>query len=217
MTTYILGEVPFKTVYLHGLVRDTQGRKMSKSLGNSLDPLELTSKYGADAVRMSLIIGTGPGNDSKMSEDKIRAYKNYANKLWNITRFVLSSCDGITLDKNFDKYNEKDLELTKEIDENILDITKDMEAFRFYMAGEKIYAYTWSRFADVIIEESKPIILNGSEEDKISRQQFLLHTLEKILKVLHPFMPFVTEEIWSMFPASDKKLLIVEKWPIDNR
>jgi len=214
MSTYLLGEIPFKTVYLHGLVRDAQGRKMSKSLGNIIDPLDVAKKYGADAVRMSLIIGTGPGNDSKMSEDKIRAYKNYANKLWNISRFVLSSCEGITLDKNFDKYTEKDLELTKEINRTILDITKDMEAFRFYMAGEKIYQYTWSRFADVIIEESKPIILNGTPEEKLSRQQFLLHTLEKILKVLHPFMPFVTEEIWSMFPITNKKLLIVEKWPI---
>jgi len=213
MSTYLLGEVPFKTVYMHGLVRDAQGRKMSKSLGNIIDPLDVSKKYGADAVRMSLIIGTGPGNDTKMSEDKIRAYKNYANKLWNISRFVLSSCDGVILDKNFDKYNEKDLELTKEIDETILDITRDMEAYRFYMAGEKIYAYTWSRFADVIIEESKVIILNGVDDDKSSRQQFLLHTLEKILKILHPFMPFVTEEIWSMFPTSDKKLLIVEKWP----
>jgi valyl-tRNA synthetase len=219
MSTYLLGEVPFKTVYMHGLVRDAQGRKMSKSLGNIIDPLDVSKKYGADAVRMSLIIGTGPGNDTKMSEDKIRAYKNYANKLWNITRFVLSSCDGISLNKNFDKYTEKDLELIKEIDESILDITKDMEAFRFYMAGEKIYAYTWSRFADVIIEESKIIILNDSEEKKISKQQFLLHTLEKILKILHPFMPFVTEEIWGILPANtdkpieNKNLLMVTKWP----
>jgi len=214
MSTYLLGEVPFKTVYMHGLVRDGQGRKMSKSLGNIIDPIDVSEKYGADAVRMSLIIGTGPGNDSKMSEDKIRAYKNYANKLWNISRFVLSSCDGISLDKNFDKYTEKDSNLRKERHEIILDITKDMEAFRFYMAGEKIYAYTWAKFADVIIEESKTIILEGTQEEKLSRQQFLLHTLDKILKILHPFMPFVTEEIWSMFPSSDKKLLIVEKWPI---
>jgi len=216
MSTYLLGEIPFKTVYMHGLVRDAQGRKMSKSLGNIIDPIDVSKKYGADAVRMSLIIGTGPGNDTKMSEDKIRAYKNYANKLWNISRFVLSSCEDMTLNKNFNKYEEKDLKLIKEIDEKIIDTTKDMEAFRFYMAGEKIYAYTWSSFADVIIEESKPIILNGTHEEKLSRQQFLLNTLEKILKILHPFMPFVTEEIWSMFPIPDKKLLIVEKWPIND-
>jgi valyl-tRNA synthetase len=214
MSTYLLGEIPFKTVYMHGLVRDAQGRKMSKSLGNIIDPLDVADKYGADAVRMSLIIGTGPGNDTKMSEDKIRAYKNYANKLWNISRFVFSSCEDITIDKNFDNYTDKDRELIKEQDEIIKDITKDMEAFRFYMAGEKIYAYTWSKFADVIIEESKPIILNGTREEKLSRQQFLLHTLEKILKILHPFMPFVTEEIWESIKTENKNLLIVSKWPI---
>jgi len=214
MTTYILGEVPFKTVYMHGLVRDAQGRKMSKSLGNVIDPLDVSEKYGADAVRMSLIIGTGPGNDSKMSEDKIRAYKNYANKLWNISRFVFSSCGNIKLDEDFNNYTDEDKKLIEEQDEIIKDITKDMDTFRFYMAGEKIYQYTWSRFADVLIEESKPIILNETPEEKLSKQQFLLHTLEKILKILHPFMPFVTEEIWGSFPKDNKNLLLVEKWPI---
>ena len=214
MTTYILGEIPFKNVYLHGLVRDAQGRKMSKSLGNSLDPLELTSKYGADAVRMSLIMGTGPGNDSKMSEDKIRAYKNYANKLWNITRFVLSSTENYKYEDNYNKFSEKDSELISERNLIIQDITKDMESFKFYLAGEKIYQYTWAKFADVIIEESKEIFQNGNEQEKESRAQFLIDTLTKILKILHPFMPFVTEEIWSMLPIENKKLLIVEKWPI---
>lgn len=215
MTTYILGEVPFKNVYMHGLVRDAQGRKMSKSLGNSLDPLELTSKYGTDSVRMSLIMGTGPGNDSKMSEDKIRAYKNYANKLWNITRFVLSNTENINYDEKFSIYTEKENILIKERNNLIKDITKEMEEYKFYLAGEKIYQYTWSRFADVIIEESKEILQNGNIEEKLSRQQFLLSTLQKILKILQPFMPFVTEEIWSMMPIKDKKLLMIERWPIN--
>ena len=211
MSTYILGEVPFKNVYFHGLVRDAQGRKMSKSLGNSLDPLELTSKYGADAVRMSLIIGTGPGNDSKMSEDKIRAYKNYANKLWNITRFVLSNTEKIKPDLSFERYVSKDLEFISEQDELIKEITKEMEEYKFYLVGEKIYQYTWSRFADVILEESKKIFEEGTEEEILSRRHFLIMTLEKILKILHPFMPFVTEEIWQTM--SKDKLLMVEKWP----
>lgn len=214
MSTYLLGEVPFKNVYLHGLVRDGQGRKMSKSLGNALDPLDVAQKYGADAVRMSLIIGTGPGNDAKMSEDKIRAYKNYANKLWNITRFVLSNTDNITMDENFKDYVETDDKLIEERDLFIKEITKEMEEYKFYLVGEKIYAYTWTRFADVIIEESKTILMSGNEKDIISRQQFLLNTLGKIIKVLHPFMPFVTEEIWGMFPSENKKLLMVEKWPV---
>lgn len=211
MSTYLLGEVPFKNVYLHGIIRDAQGRKMSKSLGNGLDPLEVIEKYGADAVRMSLIIGTGPGNDSKMSEDKIRAYKNYANKLWNITRFVLSNTEGIRLDLSFERYVSKDLDLISEQNELIKEITKEMEEYKFYLVGEKIYQYTWSRFADVILEESKKIFEEGTEEEILSRRHFLIMTLEKILKILHPFMPFVTEEIWQTM--SKDKLLMVEKWP----
>jgi len=213
MSTYLLGEIPFKNVYLHGIVRDAKGIKMSKSLGNAMDPLILSEKYGADAVRMSLIIGTGPGNDSRMSEDKIRAYKNYANKLWNITRFVLSNMGDIKHDINFKNYVDKDLELIKERDEFIKEITKEMEEYKFYLVGEKIYQYTWSRFADVIIEESKSILMGDNKKARESRAQFLLDTLIKILKVLHPFMPFVTEEIWSMMTIENKKLLIVEKWP----
>ncbi len=214
MSTYLIGEIPFRTVYLHGIIRDSQGRKMSKSLGNSLDPLLLTEKYGADAVRMSLIIGTGPGNDSKMSEDKIRAYKNYANKLWNITRFVLSSTNDIKHNENFNNFTNQDIQLRKELDDIIKEITKEMDEYKFYLVGEKIYQYTWARFADIILEESKTIFENGTNEEKLSRKQFLLETLIKILKILHPFMPFVTEEIWSMMPLNNKKLLMVEKWPI---
>jgi valyl-tRNA synthetase len=213
MSEYLLGVVPFKTVYLQGLVRDIQGRKMSKSLGNSMDPIEVSQKYGSDAVRMSLIIGTGPGNDSKMSEDKIRAYKNYANKLWNITRFVLSNTEAVVYDEKFDKYEDREKALIEERDNLIKEITKEMEEYKFYLVGDKIYQYTWSRFADVIIEESKDIFLNGNEVVKNSRAQFLLDTLIKIVKVLHPFMPFVTEEIWGLMPVDNKKLLMVERWP----
>ena len=214
MSTYLLGEIPFKTVYLQGIVRDAQGRKMSKSLGNAMDPLEVSTKYGTDAVRMSLIVGTGPGNDTKMSEDKIRAYKNYANKLWNITRFVLSSTDKIKIDENFKDYSPADLELINEQNLFIKEITKEMEEYKFYLVSEKIYAYTWTRFADVILEDSKKIFESGVESEIISRQQFLLLTLNKIIKVLHPFMPFVTEEIWSIIRGENKKLLMVEKWPV---
>lgn len=213
MSQYLLGEVPFKNVYLHGLVRDAQGRKMSKSLGNIIDPLDVVEKYGADAVRMSLIIGTGPGNDSKMSEDKIKAYKNYANKLWNISRFVLSSTQEIVYDPDFNEYTEKDKELISERDEILKIITKEMEEYKFYLVGDKIYQYTWARFADVIIEESKPIILGDDAYAQRSRAQFLLNTLIEIIKILHPFMPFVTEEIWSLLPVENKRLLVVTAWP----
>jgi valyl-tRNA synthetase len=213
MSTYVLDTIPFKTVYLHGLVRDGQGRKMSKSLGNIIDPLEMNAKYGTDAVRMSLIIGTGPGNDTKMSEDKIKAYKNFANKLWNITRFVLSSTEGLSLDPSFKDWSEKDSALIVEQDALVNEITREMDEYKFYLVGEKLYAYAWHNFADAILEESKGILANGTDAEKISRQQFLLHTLELILKTLHPFMPFVTEEIWKDMPIEGRKPLIIETWP----
>jgi len=213
MSQYLIGDIPFKTVYLHGLVRDAQGRKMSKSLGNIIDPLDMIEKYGTDALRMSLIIGTGPGNDSKMSEDKIKAYKNFANKLWNITRFILSSTEGITHDPEFSSYTDTDKALITERDELFATITKEMTEYKFYLAGEKIYQYVWTRLADVIIEESKTILTGTDEEAKLSRAQFLLDTLSKTITTLHPFMPFVTEELWSLLPARDKQLLIVTKWP----
>jgi valyl-tRNA synthetase len=216
MSTYLLGEVPFKNVYLHGLVRDAHGRKMSKSLGNIIDPLDVSVKYGADAVRMSLIIGTGPGNDSKMSEDKIKAYKNFANKIWNVTRFILSYTEGIVYDPKFSSYTHADKELITERDEIIKTITTEMEGYKFYLAGDKIYQYTWARLADVIIEESKTILTGTDTDAQNSRAQFLLDTLAKIIITLHPFMPFVTEEIWSMLPIENKQLLMVTQWPHDT-
>ncbi len=215
MSQYLIGDVPFESVYLHGLVRDAKGRKMSKSLGNIIDPLEMIQKYGTDAVRMSLVIGNGPGNDTKMSEDKIKAYKHFANKLWNIARFTLSGTEGIVCDPKFDAYTDSEKTLIEERDNLISEITKEMDEYKFYLVGEKLYAYAWTRFADVIIEESKPI-LNGEDENaKMARAQFLLNTLEKITTVLHPFMPFVTEELWSII-HKDTGLLMVEKWPTIN-
>ncbi len=211
---YVTGNVPFKNVYYHGMVLDAKGQKMSKSKGNVIDPLVLTEKYGTDAFRIGMIVGNTPGTSLSLSEDKIRAYKNYANKLWNITRFILSNINGIEYNENFSDYTEKDLELIKERNSFIKEITKEMDDYKFYIVGEKIYHYTWSRFADVIIEESKSILISEDEKIKNSRAQFLLDTLNKILKVLHPFMPFVTEEIWQTMQNENKKnLLMVEKWP----
>lgn len=213
MSEYLLDEKPFDTVYLHGLVRDTKNRKISKSLGNNVDPLDMIAKYGSDAVRMSLVIGVGPGSDSKIDEQKIKAYKLFSNKLWNITRFVLSACEGQRLLADFKNYEPVDEKLRKERHELMTDITSDMENFRYYLAGEKLYHYTWHKFADIILEESKKIIKEGSEAEKESRRQLLLHTLDKLLRALHPFMPFVTEEIWQELHGG-KSILIVEEWPI---
>ena len=192
MSEFLLGEIPFKTVYLHGLVRNQKGEKLSKSLGDNTDPLSITSQYGTDALRMALIVGVGPGSDSKLSNDKLKAYKNFANKIWNIARFVLSQ----------ERDGELDKELVDEFDALAKDITDDMENYHFYIAAEKIYAYVWHRFADEIIEEAKK---------QPGRGETLYYILENSLKLLHPFMPFITEEIWSELKGS---LLMIEPWPV---
>lgn len=212
MSTYLVGTIPFKTVYLHGLVRDGQGRKMSKSLGNIIDPLDLIKDFGADAVRMSLIIGTAPGNDIKLSPDKAKAYKHFANKIWNISRFVTSTAGNKPLSRP--ELTETDLRLQEEIDELISVITKEMDEYKFYLAGDKLYHYIWGRFADVIIEESKPILKEGTDIEKISRTWILYYILETSLKALHPFMPFITEELWNIL--GNTNLLMVEKWPYES-
>lgn len=216
MSTYLLGEVPFKTVYLHGLVLDGQGRKMSKSLGNFIDPLEAIAKYGADAYRMSLVIGVGPGSDSKVGDDKIKAYKNFANKIWNATRFVLTSINGVEIDLSVEgkpaliPAHQAYLDELKTI---LADITLDMDNYRYYLAGEKLYHYFWHTFADKIIEESKAALAGSDAAAKLSAQWTLLYILSVSMRALHPFMPYVTEEIWSELPLKNKKLLMVEEWP----
>lgn len=213
MTGYNLGTIPFHTIYLHGTVRDSKGRKMSKTLGNGIDPLDISAKFGADAGRMALVIGNTPGTDMNISEDKIKGYKNFANKVWNVSRFILENTKETKFDENFSNFSEKDLVLTKEKNDIFESVTKDMEEYRFYMAGEKIYHYIWHNLADIVLEESKKIFTEGKDEEKESRKQFLLKTLREILIVLHPFMPFLTEEIWqSLFDS--KNLIMVEKWPV---
>ena len=194
---YLANKAPFHTVYLHGLVNDAWGKKMSKSKGNVINPLTLTKKYGTDALRMALIVGNTPGTDLALREDKVKGYKNFANKIWNITRFVLSQ----------EKSGKLDKALTDEFDALAKDITGDMENYRFYMAGEKIYHYVWHRFADEIIEKSK------KDPELLSTIYYLL---ENCLKLLHPFMPFITEEIWSHFAKATRdksELLMIQPWP----
>jgi valyl-tRNA synthetase len=215
MTGYALGDIPFKTVYLHGTVRDDSGKKMSKSLDNGIDPLDVAREFGSDAGRMALIVGTGPGMDSKISKDKIKAYKHFANKIWNATRFVLSNSD------NADAANPPALTKTDQghitqMEMTFHEVTKDIEEYRFHTAAEKLYHYFWHTFADIIIEESKKTLQNGSEEEKVSSKYTLFHILEQSLIMLHPFMPFITEEVWSMLPDR-KRMLIVEPWPVENK
>lgn len=212
---YTTGKVPFKTVYLHGMVRDKNNQKMSKSKGNVISPIEMTDKYGTDALRMALIIGNTPGTDMALSEDKIRGYKNFANKLWNISRFVLSNCEGLKYDENFSSFEGSDKELHEKWNEFIKDIRKDIDEYRLYMAGEKLYHFAWNNFADIILEDSKKILSEGSEAEKESRKQTLVYILENLIRALHPFMPFATEAIWQLWPfEKPQEFLLVMPYPI---
>jgi len=211
MSGYLLGDVPFKTTYLHGLVRDEKGRKMSKSLGNIVDPVDLITKYGADALRMAMIVGVGPGNDSNLADDKIKAYKKFANKLWNITRFVLENSENAP--EKEPNLSTKDAERLAELKTLVKEITDDMEAYRFYLAAEKLYHYVWHTFADVILEEAKPVLLGDDADARASTQWMLHQILTTTLKLLHPFMPFVTETIWQELPKKEIDLLMIAEWP----
>lgn len=216
MSGFHLGQVPFRSIYIHGLMRDKEGRKISKSLGNNIDPLDMSAKYGTDAVRFALIAGTAAGTDSKISEDKIKGYKNFANKIWNIARFVLSNTENLTYDPNFipkEGNNQKDIE---ELQTEINEMTQELEGFQIHLAADRIYHYVWHTFADRIIEESKAVLFDESinEDQKEEVRQKLYYIFENSLKALHPFMPFLTEEIWQSMPhQKERPFLMVEKWP----
>ncbi|MFQ5661880.1 MAG: valine--tRNA ligase [Candidatus Paceibacteria bacterium] len=212
MSGYLLGDIPFEKVYLHGIVLNKKGKKMSKSSGDIIDPLEMTEKYGADAARLSLIVGAPPGNDISLSEDKIRGYKNFANKIWNITRFVLSNIDEENMGEK-PELSSQDKEWMKSLENITKTISDNIEGYRPDFAADEAYHFVWHHFADKYIEEVKPILENGSEKDKLSAKWTLYETLTTILKLLHPFAPFVTEEIWQHLPEKDSKMLIVAKWP----
>ena len=204
MSTYALKEAPFKTVYLHGLVRDAQGRKMSKSLGNGIDPIDMIERYGADATRLSLIIGTTPGNDIRLSEAKIAGQRNFVNKLWNISRFaVLQGAAGAP--DHFTAKSPADRWILSRLNRLIREVTADLDALRFSPAVEKTYTFAWHEFADWYLEVAKI-------EKNIP---VVRHVLETVLKLFHPFVPFCTERIWrELYPSGPQ--LIIAPWPKPN-
>ena len=209
---YCTGEVPFKKIYLHGMVRDKHGKKMSKSKGNVIAPSEIQEKYGTDALRMGLMVNNVPGTDMNLDPDKVNAYKKFANKLWNITRFVLDNTGDYVPPV---EHTEADTKFENEfLHPMVAEINADMEKDRFDLAAEKIYHFVWDHFASQVIEESKPL-LAGTPAERASRQRMLHHYLVTSLKLLHPFMPFVTETIWQELPKTmkDTDLLMVAKWP----
>ncbi len=209
---YRTGEVPFKKVYLHGMVRDKKGLKMSKSKGNVTAPSEVQERFGTDALRMGLLVNNAPGSDMNLDPDKINAYKKFANKIWNITRFVLDNTTDYTPGA---EHTAEDTAFEKEhLFPAIAEITEHMDKDRFDLAAEKVYHFVWDHFASIVIEESKPL-LAGSAEERASRQRLLHDYLVTSLKLLHPFMPFVTETIWQELPEEmkDQDILMVASWP----
>jgi len=209
---YRTGEVPFKKVYLHGMVRDKKGLKMSKSKGNVIAPSEIQERFGTDALRMGLIVNNAPGTDMNLDPDKVNAYKKFANKLWNISRFVLDNTSDYTPGV---EYTPEDKAFADEfLHPAIADINTQMEKDRYDLAGEKIYHFVWDHFASTVLEGSKPLLAEGGDI-KASRQKMLLEYLTTSLKVLHPFMPFITETIWQELSDDirDCDMLMVAKWP----
>ncbi len=211
MTQYTLGEIPFKTVYLNGIVRTEKGEKMSKSLGNAaMDPIDIAKDFGTDAGRMSLILGSAPGTDIKISKDKIKGQKLFANKLWNITRFVLSNTDGLDMSVSYTTQDQAHYDAWKAEIKNIAD---DIESYSLHTASESIYHYIWGHFASVILEESKSLLASDDITVRASRQKLLYSILSESIAVLHPFMPFVTEAVHQLLPHKEKPLLMISAWP----
>ena len=202
MSTYFLGEVPFKNVYLHGLVRDEQGRKMSKSLDNIIDPLDIIPKYGADALRLALVLGSTPGNDIKLGMEKIASSRNFTNKLWNIGRYILTQSEASNAASEL--ITPADHWIRLQLDQVIAMVTAHLESYNFSMAGEILRDFTWNDFADWYVEIHK-----------IERNDTLLRSVfETILKLWHPFMPFVSEALFQSMHDGEGRLLMVEPWPV---
>ncbi len=210
---FCTGKVPFKHIYMHGLVRDKNKQKMSKSKGNGIDPLEVIEKHGADALRMALVFGTGPGNDFIVSEEKIVGQRRFANKIWNAARFVLSQKCSVSDTEPLTKTAE-DKKIISELNKTTQSVTKNIEEFQFHQSAEDLYHFFWHTFCDKYLEQSKKQIEEGSEEEKQNTKQILLYVLVTSLKLLHPFMPFVTETIYQSLPHDKSHpTLISVPWP----
>ena len=204
---------PFKTVFIHGLVRDDKGRKMSKSLGNGIDPLEMAEKYGADALRFNLITGNSPGNDMRFYVEKCEAMRNFANKIWNASRYVLMNLtvEETGLPDAADLEIEDKWVLTK-LNTLIKEVTENMDTYELGVASAKVYDFIWDTYCDWYIELTKARLYGENEKSKLAAQKVLVYVLDQFLRLLHPFMPFITEEIWQAIPHEGKFLMLAD-WP----
>ena len=212
------GEVPFDTVLIHGLVRDSQGRKMSKSLGNGIDPLEVIDKYGADALRFTLVTGNAPGNDMRFYWERVEASRNFANKVWNASRFIMMHLgDNTITEPAYEELNEADKWILSEVNTLAKDVTENMEKYELGIAVQKIYDFVWTEFCDWYIEVVKPRLFQKEENPASANAAFwtLKTVLINSLKLLHPYMPFITEEIFCTL-QSDEESIMISEWPVYN-
>ncbi len=202
---------PFHTVFIHGLVRDDKGRKMSKSLGNGIDPLEIAETYGADALRFNLVTGNSPGNDMRFYTERCEAMRNFANKIWNASRFLMMN---LTIDKCElpEKLELEDKWILSKLNSLIPDVTENMDKYELGVAAQKVYDFIWDSYCDWYIELTKSRLQGDDEDSKVRAQQVLCYVLTQILKLLHPFMPFITEEIWQALPH-EGDFLMLQQWP----
>ena len=208
-----MGDVPFHTVFIHGLIRDEQGRKMSKSLGNGVDPIEVIDKYGADALRFFLATGNSPGNDMRYSETRVESCRNFANKLYNASRFVLMNIEGHEVPLSLPtELKLEDKWILSTLNTLCKDVTDNLEKFELGIAVQKLYDFIWDCFCDWYIELKKSALYGDDEAAAQGVRQVLVYVLDKILKLLHPFMPFITEEIWQNIPHEGETIML-EKYP----
>ena len=210
------GKAPFHTVLIHGLVRDDKGRKMSKSLGNGIDPLEMATMYGADALRFNLITGNAPGNDTRFFVEKCEAMRNFANKIWNASRFVMMNLT-IHACALPGKLEQEDKWILSRLNRVVKEVTENMDAYELGVASAKVYDFIWSDYCDWYIEFTKARLQGEDEEAKIQAQQVLVYVLTETLKLLHPFMPFIAEEIWQALPRQEgcrAGFLMMDSWPV---
>ena len=212
----MMNEPPFSEVLIHGIVRDAEGRKMSKSLGNGIDPLEIIDRYGADALRFSLATGIAPGSDTRFTEGKIESCRNFINKLWNASRFVIMNVTDED-DLSFpSRLNGADKWILTRLNDVVKDVTINLNKYEIGLAAAKLYDFTWSEFCDWYIEMSKPMLYSGDKKAHSHAVAMLTHVLTVILKLLHPFIPFITEEIYSKY-APKGSVLMVSEWPAYNK
>lgn len=209
-----MGEPPFKTVFIHGLIRDAQGRKMSKSLGNGIDPLEVIAQYGADALRFTLVTGNSPGNDLRFSQEKVEASRNFANKIWNASRFILMNIDGQDVPNQLpEKLALEDKWIVNQFNQVVKEVTDNLEHFEIGIAVQKLYDFLWDELCDWYIEIAKIRLQSSDEEAAQTARQVLVWVMTGTLQLLHPFMPYITEEIWQSLPHEGESIM-VSKWPV---